>query len=125
MPELLPPAALELIDLVGMEAAKSVLRAYGGQRLYIPAKPTDSLVQALGEAYARLLCQAYPSSYLDVPLCSKALQRLRNRQIMDDLAAGQSRSQVAASHRMTWRHVSRIKAQAAQIQASPQLDLFG
>ena len=57
----MPASALELVECIGFTAAVELVRAYGGQRVYIPHAPAPShpLAIAIGRAAATTLGALY------------------------------------------------------------------
>jgi hypothetical protein len=77
----------KLVELIGKEATKRLITAFGGTRLYIPTpnrlRPTNRLVQAIGWDSAMILCREYGGvSHLKIPTCHVYRKPLDRRKIV-------------------------------------------
>jgi len=86
----LPASALEMVRLIGLQAALLVIEHFGGTDLHFFREketcfPNDflSLAQVIGKEKAALLAREYPAAKkVYVPRCMKAMNALRNREII-------------------------------------------
>lgn len=112
----LPPQAAEIAEVVGVEPALRLVKAWGGVRLYVPQQmPEDHLlVSTLGRAEADALAARYGGETIQIPRCLHALRAVRNGEIRRARAAGASPALLALRHGLTERQVYAILAAAAQ-----------
>lgn len=122
----LPATLREMAALIGLPHTLTLVRHYGGTRLYVPreATPEHLLARLVGfEAMARL-CQHYGSGeHFDIPRALDATIAVRNREIRRQAQMGKSQRELALAYRMTERHVRNILGEAPM--ESPQVDMFG
>lgn len=69
-----PASMQELLRLIGLESASSLVDAYGGTRCYVPRGPTarSPLAKAVGLQAARALAEEFGGEYILVPTCFHA-----------------------------------------------------
>jgi hypothetical protein len=120
----LPASLKELIDVIGLEATKSLVGAYGGTRLTVPLKMpnTHALVELLGVEAARALSKHYALERFDVPNASSATKAFRNRQMREEHNMGISVRRLALCYNLTERRVWEILADTTPDER--QVDLF-
>lgn len=120
----LPPSLCELVDVIGLQATQSLVSEYGGVRLTVPTKmPEDHpLAQLLGVETARKLSHHYAQERLDVPNAKAAMLAVRNQNMRQEHADGDSARVLARRYRLTERRVWEILAEDAP--SSQQTDLF-
>ena len=122
---LLPGALREIAELIGLPAALTLSRVYGG--LYVPRRydPEHPLVKLLGHQAAIRLIDNYGGlEHFDVPMAASVTRELRNRAIRRDRARGDSCSTLARRYQMTERTIWTILAQSAAEDAPRQAALF-
>lgn len=86
----LPGSALEMVRLIGLQAALLVIEHFGGTDLFFirekeTSLPEDfmALAQVIGTEKAAILAREYPAAdKVYVPRCMKAMNALRNREII-------------------------------------------
>ena len=73
----------EIASAIGGEAASSLMRAFGGERLYVPrAFPDDHpVVVAIGATKAAVLAESFHGTRLELPI------RLKRRLIVREMAS--------------------------------------
>lgn len=110
----LPQSAVEIVDVVGVEAALRLVEAWGGVRLYVPQQmPEDHLlVSTLGRAESDELASRYGGECIQVPRCLHALRAVRNCHMRRERARGDSPALLALRYRLTERQVYSILAAA-------------
>jgi hypothetical protein len=118
----LPALLNEVASVAGVEAALTLARVKGGQRVYIPARlpPEHWLTEELGSEaagkVARHFAQDGVGAYLDIPLGpggSYASQRRQRAQLMKAaIDEGLSANAASRAVGITWRSVYRAKAKA-------------
>ena len=103
----LPAVLREIAETCGLGAALSLLQAYGGQRIYVPARCPDGhrLVRLLGREAADALAAAFGPGPLDLPRHARAGYAARVAETHRLTAAGQSANQIARSQDVTRRTV--------------------
>lgn len=113
--DLLPGLLREIAELIGVPAALTLSRAYGGRRIYVPRRydPDHPLVKLLGHAEAIKLIDNYGGmEHFDVPLASSLARELRNRAVRRDRRMGDSCSTLARRYNTTERTIWRILGDA-------------
>ena len=127
---ILPPIIEDLAATVPIEALLKLVRARGGQVVWIPAPdgfgPDNWLAECMGYDAALALVRRFDGDFFAVPRCAAALQAERDRAI---LAARQTltRNQCAAQFGVTWRTVSSASRRAERhgdAGDDPHPDLF-
>lgn len=68
----------ELTAAIGSTAARALIAAHGGRRLYIGAAPRADLIAAVGEAAALRLCRLAVGERIEIPTgaAGRRVQRL-------------------------------------------------
>lgn len=86
----LPASALEMVRLIGLQAALLLIEHFGGTEVHFIREketcfPRDflALAKVIGTEKAAILAREYPAAdKMYVPRCLKAMNALRNREIM-------------------------------------------
>lgn len=104
----LPDQFQELIDIMGLEDAYIFSKLFGGQCKYIPKSPKYFCVDINGGSVERL-CQEFGGLSIDVPHAKNIDRQLRNREIINLLDGGKSRTEVAKIYNLGVRQVANIK----------------
>ena len=138
---LLPDGAVDLIQVVGADAAYRLIKRWGGTSLPVGMNKTRNgkilhakLAEEIGEENALKIGRIFGRQrFLWVPKCQEALRELRNRQIrarLDELTMGggiysmpEAVRKTAVEYDLTDRQIWYI-AKQADIEASPQPALF-
>jgi hypothetical protein len=123
---LIPASLLQIVALIGLEAALKLVKAYGGVRLYVPKKidADHPLVELIGYPAARALAAEFGGQpHFDIPKCEAALREARNRQIRQDRAMGHSIRELALKYRLTERGIEKILG-AGLLRDERQAELF-
>lgn len=94
--QLLPEVVLDIADVIGMVATKSLIATLGGLDFAIPrgvenSKREQLIVQAVGRDAADKLMAAYGGARLYIPRCDDAFRALRNRQFREAVLAAVNR----------------------------------
>lgn len=120
----LPPSLCELVDVIGLQAAQSLVSEYGGVRLTVPTKmPEDHpLAELLGLDTARKLSHHYAQERLDVPNAKAAIMAVRNQNMRQEHADGDSARVLARRYRLTERRVWEILSEG--MPDDRQVDMF-
>ncbi len=123
----LPATLREMAALIGLVATLTLVRHFGGTRLYVPkaAAPEHIIARLIGfEAMVRL-CTHYGAQFqgLDIPRALDATIAVRNREIRRQAALGKSHRELAREFHLTERWVREILGEAPL--PSGQADLFG
>lgn len=111
----------DLKELIGKEAAATLMFERGGLDIFVPKEATAEhpLAKLLGLAAAKSLCDVYASTRIVVPNGKKA--RPKNKDARQMLGQGMSVSQVAAKLGLTERYVWELRARE---RAVPQQGLL-
>lgn len=122
---LLPKNILYLIDLIGLTETLLLVEAYGGTAIWIPKKsrPDHPVVEVVGAAAFAKLCGYASNTYLDIPLCKKAVQMLKYQNILAESEL-LTDCELARKYRTTERTIRRIRARLGGVKVSDNLDLF-
>ncbi|MCS4534261.1 Mor transcription activator family protein [Neisseria montereyensis] len=137
---LLPDGAIDLIQVVGADAAYRMIKRWGGTSLPVGMNKTRNgkilhanLAEEIGEENALKIGRLFGKQrFLWVPKCQDALREVRNRKIraqIDDLTMRGSYSmpeavrKIAVEYNLTDRQIWYI-AKQTDIDASPQMALI-
>lgn len=137
---LLPDGAIDLIQVVGADAAYRLIKRWGGTSLPVGMNKTRNgkilhanLAEEIGEENALKISRIFGRQrFLWVPKCQDALREVRNRKIraqIDDLTMRGSYSmpeavrKIAVEYNLTDRQIWYI-AKQADVDASPQMALI-
>ncbi|MCL6326397.1 helix-turn-helix domain-containing protein [Pectobacterium polaris] len=104
----LPDQFQELIDIMGLEDAYIFSKLFGGQCKYIPKSPKCFCLD-LNEDSVEILCHEFGGLSIDVPHAKNIDRQLRNREIINLLDRGKSRTEVAKIYNLGVRQVANIK----------------
>lgn len=121
----LPDILAEIADVVGADAAWAILRACGGTRITIPARPDADhwLSRLIGYEAAQKLGRHFAVGSPDgretglhavvLPLGPNSMQRVAQRRLAEEIKAGKSvRSaarEVGVHERTAWRVAAKVK----------------
>lgn len=122
----LPASMQEVAAIIGYDAALTIIKRWGGTRLYIHERMTAErpLARAIGVARASELAAIYGRDEIPVPRAARRLTALRNAAIRAAFAAGeQSAPRLARDHHLTERQIRYIIAGVDPLD-SPQQDLL-
>lgn len=115
----------EIAAVIGVDAAVSLAKEFGGQRLYVPRTFAEGgrVVRAIGAERARLLAEHYYGYQFELPI------RMRRLAIVRSLASSDPKptiDRIAALAGITRRAVFKILAEDREPRGDPrQIDLFG
>lgn len=106
----LPPVILDLIDVIGAPATEIIVRERGGVSLCVPGKTTPEhwLHDAIGKTAFEQLVKTYRGVELWIPRCTRALQAMRDQQILQAAESGTSIVQIALQYGYTDRGIHKI-----------------
>ncbi len=98
-----------LVEALGEELSQKLCRAFGGQKIYVPAEPREAspIADFLNYGEFRELCAAFGGERLFIPL---GLEGRRER-AMAALRSGSSVKEVARAFGYTARAVERLRRQ--------------
>ena len=122
-PDLLPDSILDLIDIIGINAALRIVEQRGGIRLYVPAKATAEhwLADLIGLDALQALSSVYAREEIDIPRCAATLKAIKDREIANSTA---SNSELARRYGMTERNVRKIRRRVEARNNNDQIGLF-
>lgn len=110
----LPPSALKLVEMVGIDGALKIMDVYGGvQKVYIPQQPEGTdIARKLGLELANALSkQLGGGGYMyNIPRCVSLLVDVRNCEIIECHKKGESPVKLAYEFNMTERWIRTIIA---------------
>lgn len=112
--ELLPAAAHELIEVIGLQACINLVASRGGQEFKVPeviggeSREWKRLVDAVGYDAATKLVERCAGTAVYVPMCKAALREERDRTILQLREDGASLDALGSQFNMTRRHLFRI-----------------
>ncbi|HKJ76510.1 MAG TPA: Mor transcription activator family protein [Gammaproteobacteria bacterium] len=105
----LPESILTIADLIGLEAATELVKAFGGIRVYVPVNPAGhSLADVIGADALRCLSEVYGGDRIEVP---RAHKETRDALIRERYHAEESMAALAREFWLTERTVRRIVAE--------------
>lgn len=91
--ELLPPAVVQIADLIGFPATEQLLSAFGGTTFPIGkglramgANRAALLRDTIGDEKTQLLIKNFGGEVLYLPRCDRALRELRNRRFLTEFS---------------------------------------
>ncbi|MGL4885495.1 MAG: Mor transcription activator family protein [Aeromonas veronii] len=137
--ELLPQGARDIVAALGVSDAITVLSVLAGTRWAVPniehrnGKTGVTLVKYLGEPLALKLMTAFGGEALSIPRCQKALNSVRDAQIIaryeqlcrEGMSVRAAQSELALIYRMTATYVGKIVERVDDPRSDPnQLPLF-
>lgn len=125
-PAHLPESLLEIVDLIGLQAATALVKWRGGTYAYIPSRLREDdsreLVAVVGLPAAQQLSRQYGNSRIYIPRAHRLLLARRNQAIVQAYDAGTPASALCLRYGLTERQIWRI-LQSAPADSS-QLALF-
>ena len=131
----LPQSVVDLIELLGHEAAMRLVDAFGGLEIEVPngrveGPLTARIIQTLGGGLAARFMAHYGGEALYIPRCVQAIRDERDRAIQADYDAGSRVPDIAQkymiSERWVWVVLKRAigDQQAGRKRDDSQLDMF-
>ena len=103
-----------LQDLLGNEKFLSLVQAFGGMSLYVPARDNlgvvHSIAQIIGIEHAKRLAHEYGPGTINVPNLKRELAKIQHKQMIERRRAGKTISKIAAEFCCTERWVKIIVA---------------
>jgi Mor family transcriptional regulator len=106
----------DLIEAIGPDSTRELLRRRGGTRIYLPAPEGiggSVLAEIVGEENARVLAASFGPGDADLPSGSAYARRDRDNRIIEASASGASLGDISAYHGLTRRQVRNIIAAMA------------
>lgn len=105
----LPDKALELVEVIGLEAALKLVKARRGTDIWIPATAHDThwLAVLVGMAAFKKLVGRYGYTVLSVPSCGQAIKTARNAKLVAD-SGTLTHWQLAIKYQLNQRTVRRV-----------------
>jgi hypothetical protein len=106
----LPESINELLEFISESAVIALITEYGGTSLSIPntACADNKIAVLIGMPDFLKLCRAYGSNQVVLPRCQRAMNILRNRQIVADRHTGLSIAELAIKNKLTERSINLI-----------------
>lgn len=118
----LPTSVRELIEVIGVPAALSLVDAYGGTRLWVPERYDLShpLVNHIGPVAMQALIGRYALDHLMIPRCAVALRASRDAALRARYHAGETARTLAREYSLTETRVYQIAATSITINPAQQ-----
>lgn len=125
----LPALLVEIAEIAGLEAAITLADRYGGNRVYIPRRASDShwLTLCVGRKAADLICHhfAHPSGIeLELPRGPALNRTERQARLRRLIAQGLTSTEITQRLGTTRRSVTRNRSAMVRDLDGTQLDLF-
>lgn len=113
----------ELVGVIGAAATRRLCDAYGGARLYVPARmsPNDPIAREIGLTAAQKLSHYSGGQTIDLP--KSHVRKRRARQLLAE--GDMSMRDIALATDYTERRLYQLQAERREAEASGQGDLFG
>ena len=115
---------VEVCGAIGREAADALVKAFGGQSVYVPGTVDEGsrLASAIGLDAARALSSHFGNfgTAFVVPMNHGARLAARRREIAERTARGESTSQIAAAMGLHTRTVEKARARDRLTDAAPR-----
>lgn len=116
---------VEVCGAIGREAADALVKAFGGQSVYVPGTIDEGcrLVDAIGLDAARALSDHFGNlgTAFVVPMNHGARIAARRKEIAERSARGESVSQIAAAMGIHMRTVEKSRARDRLVDAAPRI----
>ena len=109
--DLLPRVLRDIAALIGLPATMTLVRVYGGTRLYVPKRfdQEHPLTKLLGHESALILIDHYGGDeHFDIPIATAHVRALRNGKIRRDRQMGATHRELARRNTMTERQIRNI-----------------
>ena len=84
-----PPIITELIELIGEEQTRNLVKRRGGSNLFVPKLNHQSWLELADDALDKL-CKTYGGQALFIPRCHVALRQKRDQEIREARSEGKS-----------------------------------
>ncbi|MYM32241.1 hypothetical protein GTP58_28305 [Duganella sp. CY15W] len=123
----LPQQLRHITEVVGLAAALTLVKHFGGVRLYVPLGMTQdhTLTRLIGyEAACKLSAEFGGMNHFDIPRAAKALRVVRNREIIEKFISGNSLRTLAFDYVMTERQIQKILTESGVNNETRQAALF-
>jgi hypothetical protein len=107
--EHLPDSIKELLRVLDTPTVYALIAEFGGTRLCIPKviSPEHELVGLIGLDALEVLCQLFGGGVFDCPRCLKALNVLRDNEMLAKKRAGLTIPLLARHYHLTERGISK------------------
>lgn len=101
----------DVAPVIGYTPTRIMAAWWAGRTLYVPARvrPGHPLDVLLGRLAFQKLVRAFAEQYIHVPPLAEDMREIRDRQIADALARGESCADVAAQHGLSTRRVEQVR----------------
>lgn len=123
----LPQQLQTIADVIGLPATLTLVKHYGGVRLYVPMNmtPEHILSRLIGFDVALKLAKEFGGmDHFDIPRAAAAIRTVRNRSITDKYRKGKSLRELALEFMMTERMIVKILSEAGTNDECRQAKLF-
>lgn len=110
----LPKTALDLVEVIGIDATIDLVKMFGGDDLKVPevanglSRMWAILLETLGPDAAAKLVSRYSGNTIYIPFCASALRVFRDREIIRRYNQGEPFDTLRREHKITRRHLYRI-----------------
>ena len=110
----IPSGLAEMVEIVGLEAALTIVELRGGIAIYVPARARENhwLVHHIGFDALKRLVDHYGGEEIEIPCCTAAMRAEMDAEILAKWRAGISQSALARMYRITERTVRKMRRRA-------------
>lgn len=107
----------EIKNSAGFPAAMEITRAWGGKRIYIPKRVSEThpLSMRIGYHEAMAVSKLYGGRTIHIPDERNIMLKLRNKAILSDIDAGASFSKTAIRYGISERMIRKIWVKNEQV----------
>lgn len=123
----LPGVLRQMADLIGLQATLTIVKHYGGVRLYVPRNmtPEHILAKMIGFPAACKLSKEYGGvDHFDIPRAVAAIRNARDADIARKLSMGKSARDLAIEYQMTERGINKVSERLGGVKNDKQAHLF-
>lgn len=112
----LPASLRDICEVIGLEPALSLVAAYGGTRVPVPAscQPNSRMARAIGLEPAVALARHYARDQIYIPSLLAVGRPRRDREIVAAHERGDKITALARRYRISERQVQKITKKARQ-----------
>lgn len=115
----LPNSIKELVEIVGITAAMTIVEQRGGIRLYVPIKVSkDHWLTSIGQENFNALVKLYAGEEIEIPRCVEALTAVKHQMIKADADSGLTTTDIARKYNYTERGIRKAIRRAEQLEQS-------
>lgn len=123
-PDYLPQLLQDLADIIGLDAALKLVKAFPGVSIYIPAHPHPDhfIAEIIGFDALCALSKVYTQETLRLPKLDAAERQIKHQVVAEMLDRNCSTRTVALATGYSARRIEQLRS--SQLGSSPQSDFF-